>query len=342
MVKVTPISKRKSDHIDINLNQDVRSGLSNGLERFRFTHEALPEINLDEVDPSLEVFNHHLSAPILISSMTGGAQEAAQINQNLAIAAQNTKVALGLGSQRAAIDDPSLAYTYQVRKYAPDILLFANLGAIQLNTSYSIDHCRKAVEMIEADGLILHLNPLQEALQPHGNTNFAGLMNKIETICRILPVPVIAKEVGWGISRNTAVKLANAGVAAIDVAGAGGTSWSQVEMYRAEDPDQARLASAFVNWGIPTADSIQEVRQALPDMTIFASGGLRSGIEIAKCIALGATLGGMASPFLKAATVSVEKTIQEITNTRKEITIAMFVVSAVNLPMLTQAKLKKV
>lgn len=342
MAKVTPISKRKSEHIDINLNQDVRSGLSNGLERYRFTHEALPEINLNDIDTNIKVFNRTLSAPILISSMTGGATEAARINQNLATAAQATRIALGLGSQRAAIDNPSLVYTYQVRKYAPDILLFANLGAIQLNAGYSIDDCRKTVDMIEADGLILHLNPLQEALQPHGNTNFAGLFKKIEAICTAMEVPVIAKEVGWGISRNTAIRLANAGISAIDIAGAGGTSWSQVEMHRAENPNQARLAAAFIDWGIPTSDSILEVREALPEMTIFASGGIRSGIEIAKCLALGATLGGMANPFLKAAMISTEKVVQEITNTKKELTIAMFVASAINLNMLTPSKLRKI
>jgi isopentenyl-diphosphate delta-isomerase len=341
MAKVTPISKRKSEHIDINLNKDVRSGLNSGLERFHFTHEALPEIDLDEIDTSMELFNRRLSAPILISSMTGGTPEAARINQNLAVAAQSMNVAIGLGSQRAAIENPELAYTYQIRKYAPNVLLFANLGAIQLNRNYTIDHCRKAVDMIEADGLILHLNPLQEALQSNGDTNFSGLVKKIEAICKLLPLPVIAKEVGWGISGATALKLADAGVRVIDVAGAGGTSWSQVEMYRAQDPNLARLAAAFVDWGIPTANSILEVRQAIPEMTIFASGGLRSGIDIAKCIALGANLGGMASPFLKAASVSAEQAIQEIANTKRELITTMFATGSIDIPALGKAKLSQ-
>jgi isopentenyl-diphosphate delta-isomerase len=342
MAKVTPISNRKSEHININLTKDVRSGLSNGLERFHFIHEALPEINLADIDTTLELFNRYLSAPILISSMTGGTPEAARINQNLAKAAQATKIALGLGSQRAAIDNPDLESTYKVRKYAPDALLFANLGAIQLITHYSIDHCRRAIDMVEADGLILHLNPLQEALQSNGDTNFAGLIDKIESVCKALSVPVIVKEVGWGISKNTALKLYNAGVQAIDVAGAGGTSWSQVEMYRAKDPNRARLAASFIDWGIPTADSILEVKQILPEMTIFASGGIRSGIEIAKCISLGATLGGMASPFLKAAAKSAEDVIQEIANIINEIEITMFVIGAINLGHLKHTRLNKI
>ncbi|MDD2696489.1 MAG: alpha-hydroxy-acid oxidizing protein, partial [Anaerolineales bacterium] len=172
MKKVTPISQRKSDHIRINLQEDVKSGLSNGLERLRFTHQALPELDLEAVDLRSTIFGKKLAAPILISSMTGGTPEAAQINATLASAAQQAGVAIGLGSQRAAIDNPDLAYTFQVRRVAPDVLLFANLGAIQLNYGYTVAECQRAVDMIEADALILHLNPLQEALQPEGDTRF--------------------------------------------------------------------------------------------------------------------------------------------------------------------------
>jgi isopentenyl-diphosphate delta-isomerase len=295
MAKVTQISSRKSDHIRINLEEDVRSGLTTGLERYHFIHQALPELNLNDVDLSQNIFKHKVRAPILISSMTGGTEEAAAINRNLASAAQQTGIAMGLGSQRAAIDHSELAPTFQVRRFAPDVLLFANLGAIQLNYRYGIDECQQAVDMIEADALILHLNALQEAVQPEGDTLFAGLLSKIETVCRNLPVPVIAKEVGWGFSEQAARQLAGAGVAAIDVAGAGGTSWSQVEMHRANNESQARLAAAFVEWGIPTSEAILNVHRAAPGLTIIASGGLRSGVDIAKCIALGASLGGMAA-----------------------------------------------
>jgi len=203
--------------------------------------------------------------------MTGGTSEAARINRNLALAAQAHGVALGVGSQRAALEHPELAFTFQVRREAPDIMLFANLGAVQLNYGYTTDDCRRAVEMIEADALILHLNPLQEALQPEGNTRFAGLAAKIEEVCRALEVPVVVKEVGWGISEQAARMLAEAGVAAIDVAGAGGTSWSQVEMHRAPTAFQRQLAAAFVAWGIPTAESILAVRRAAPDNRTHSS-----------------------------------------------------------------------
>ena len=324
MPKVTQTGSRKNDHIRINLEEDVRSSLTTGLERYRFIHQALPELALDDVDLSTNILGRTLQAPILISSMTGGTKEAGVINCTLAEAAQEMGVAMGLGSQRAAIEHPETANSFQVRKVAPDILLFANLGAIQLNYGYGIDECQRAISMVEADALYLHFNALQEAVQPEGDTNFGGLLNKIESICKVLEVPVIAKEVGWGISGETARHLVNAGVSAIDVAGAGGTSWTQVEMYRAKNAEQARLAAAFIDWGIPTAESIIQVRKSVPQTPIFASGGIKTGLDIAKCIALGATLGGMAGPFLKAAVLSVEETIQTIHEIKREIQISMF------------------
>jgi len=227
-----------------------------------------------------------------------------------------------------------------VRRVAPDILLLANLGAVQLNYQYSVEDCRRAVDMIEADGLILHLNPLQEALQPEGDTHFMGLLGKIEQVCRQVGVPVVAKEVGWGISEATARRLANAGVSAIDVAGAGGTSWSQVEMYRIQDEHLARVAAAFRDWGIPTADAIQMARRGAPGLLTFASGGLVNGIDIAKCIALGACMGGMAGPFLRAA-ADIENVVAIIEEIRLEIQIAMFATGSANLQQLQQAALVK-
>lgn len=339
MPKVTPIGNRKSDHIRINLEKDVRSDLTTGLERYRFTHQALPELNLEDIDLSLTLFGRSLRSPILISSMTGGTSEAAALNRTLAAAAQETGIAMGLGSQRAAVEHPELAPTFQVRQEAPDILLFANLGAVQLNYDFGLDQCLRAVEMIEADALILHLNALQEAVQPEGNTRFAGLLDKIEAICSQIPVPVIAKEVGWGFSDKAARQLAEAGIAAIDVAGAGGTSWTQVEMHRTKDEGQARLAATFIDWGIPTAESILQIRKAAPEMTIFASGGLRNGIDIAKCIALGATLGGMASPFLKAAAQSLEDITQTINQIRREIQVCMFTTGTRDLKELRSTEL---
>ncbi len=330
---------RKADHIRINMEEDVRSGLTTGLERYRFIHQALPEINLDAVNLSQKLFGRTVRAPILISSMTGGTEEAGRINQILAEAAQEMGVVMGVGSQRAALENESVADTFRVRRYAPDILLLANLGAVQLNYGYTVDHCRRAVEMIEADALILHLNALQEAVQPEGDTHFAGLADKIAEVCSVMQVPVIAKEVGWGISERAARLLADAGVAAIDVAGAGGTSWSQVEKYRIEDESLARVATAFRGWGIPTAESIEMVRKAAPGVKIFASGGLRSGVEIAKCIALGASVGGMAGPFLKAAARSLEDTVQTIEEISRELRICFFAAGAGSIEQMQQTPL---
>lgn len=339
MPKVTQTSARKDDHIRINLDEDVKSGLTTGLEHYHFLHQALPELNLRDVKLNTEVLDHPLKAPILISSMTGGTDQAARINRTLAEASQEMGIAMGLGSQRAAIEDPGLRSTFQVRRYAPDVLLFANLGAVQLNYGYGIDQCQSAVEMISADALILHLNPLQEAVQPEGESNFANLLAKIETICKQLTVPVVVKEVGWGFSEKTARKLYEAGVAAIDIAGAGGTSWSQVEMHRNSDPFQASLAAAFIDWGIPTARALLNVKSGAPGMTMFASGGLRDGIDIAKCIALGASLGGMAGPFLKAADVSLKATVDMIKLIQEQIRVAMFAAGAANIQQLKNTTL---
>ncbi|UCD42626.1 MAG: type 2 isopentenyl-diphosphate Delta-isomerase [Chloroflexota bacterium] len=341
MPKVTQTSSRKADHIRINLEEDVRSGLSTGLEHYHFIHQALPELNLEDINLSSEVFERNLSAPILISSMTGGTDEAGEINRTLAEAAQETGIAMGLGSQRAAVENPELSSTFQVRQYAPDILLLANLGAVQLNYGYGVEECQQAVDMIEADALILHLNALQEAVQPEGDTRFAGLLSKIESVCRALPVPVIVKEVGWGFSEEAARQLEAAGVSAIDVAGAGGTSWTQVEMHRAKNQYQAKLAAAFLDWGIPTVVAINNIHTAAPRLKIFASGGLRDGIDIAKCIALGASLGGMASPFLKAAKNSLAETIDTIGLIQRQMQVAMFACGAKDIYHLKKSLLIK-
>ncbi len=318
------VSSRKDDHIRINLEKDVASSITTGLEFIHLQSRALPEIDLVDVDVTTTIFGKRVNAPIMISSMTGGTDAAEKINRVLAEAAQTCGVAMGVGSQRAAIENPSLGKTFNIRSYAPNILLFANLGAVQLNYGFGLDECRRAVEMIRADALYLHLNAIQEAVQPEGNTRFSGLLNKIETVCRHLEVPVFIKEVGWGISGEDAVRLADTGVAGIDVAGAGGTSWSQVEMHRIEDPYRAHIAAAFHGWGIPTARSIRMVCEAAPNLMVFASGGLKDGVEAAKCIALGASLCGFASPLLKTAAVSTDATVRLITALQQEIRICLF------------------
>jgi isopentenyl-diphosphate delta-isomerase len=335
--------RRKADHIRINLEEDVAfKKLTNGLEAYFFMHQALPELDLAEIDTSIELFGKTLKTPLLISSMTGGTAKAREINRTLAAGAQVAGMAMGLGSMRAAIEDPSLEPTYQVRDVAPDILLFANLGAVQLNYGYGLSQCQRSVDMIDADALILHFNPLQEAVQPEGDGNFAGLLRKIEEVCRRLPVPVIAKEVGWGFSREAARQLAEAGVAAIDVAGAGGTSWSQVEMYRAPTARHARIAGAFIDWGIPTADSIRYCREASPHLPIIASGGIRDGIEAAKCIALGASLVGLAGEFLRAADRDGVDGVVELAGTiTQELRVAMFCAAVADLAALARTPLVK-
>ncbi len=324
------IDQRKADHIRINLEEDVHfPTLTTGLETYRFTHQALPELDLQEIDTSVQIFGKRLALPLLVSSMTGGTEEAAQINRNLAIAAEAEQVAIGVGSQRAGIESAATAASFQVREVAPTTLLLANLGAVQLNYGYGVAECQRAIDMIGADALILHVNPLQEAVQPEGDTNWKGLMGKIERVCTALEQPVIVKEVGWGLSQRVARQLIEAGVAALDVAGAGGTSWSQVEMHRAPTARLRRLAGAFADWGIPTAESLSTVAQLRtqmqqPALRLFASGGIRNGQEIAKCVGLGADLVGLASPFLRCAVDSAEAVVEEMSILGAELQITMF------------------
>ncbi len=330
--------ERKSDHIRINLEEEVGfEHVTTGLERYLLLHRALPGIDLTAIDTSIRFLGKRLAAPLIISGMTGGTPEAEIINRRLAEAAQNAEIGMGLGSQRAAIEDASLEYTYRVRRVAPDVLLLANLGAVQLNYGYGVDECRRAVEMIEADALTLHVNPLQEALQPGGDTRFGDLLPRIEAVCGALDVPVMVKEVGWGISAPVARQLADAGVAAIDVAGAGGSSWSQVEMYRAVTDRQRAVAAAFADWGIPTAESLRMARRGAPAIPTMASGGIRDGIQIAKAIALGAAACGIAGPFLKAASESTSAVIDLILLLVDQLRKAMFVTGTRDIAALQKA-----
>ena len=258
---------RKREHIETVLSENVAAkGVTSGFERYFFEHVALPELDLDAVDLSSELFGKRLEAPYLISSMTGGAQRARDINLRLAEAAQEYRIAMAVGSQRAGLENDDLAESYQVRAVAPDILLFANIGAVQLNYGFGVDEARRAVDMIEADALFLHLNPLQEAVQPEGDRNWHGLFDKIEALIRGISVPVAVKEVGNGISAAVARRLADCGVTAIDVAGAGGTSWSEVEAHRQPDALTREVAHAFAGWGIPTALALAEIRRAALDL----------------------------------------------------------------------------
>lgn len=331
---------RKDDHLRITMEEDVTfSRISTGLGAYRFLHQALPEIDLDAVDTSTHFLGHRLSFPMLIASMTGGTAQSGHVNRLLAEAAQAAGIGMGLGSTRAMLEQPDVTKTYQVRKVAPDLVLFANLGAVQLNCGYTADDCLRLVDLTEADGLYLHLNPLQEALQVEGDTHFANLLRRIEEVCAALTVPVIVKEVGWGLSARVARLLIDAGVAALDVAGAGGTSWSQVELFRLEDPVNREVAAGFRDWGIPTAESIKMVRAVDTHIPLAASGGLKTGIDIAKCLALGADVATVAAVILRAAIESPEALVSRIEVLRRQLQIAMFATGSPNIVALKQAEL---
>jgi len=306
------IENRKSEHLRVCIEEDVEfQQLTSGLEKYRFTHCCLPELDRSDIELGTTFLGKSLKAPILISSMTGGTELAHLVNTRLATVAQRYGLAMGVGSQRIALEQPELAPTFAVRSLAPDILLLANLGAVQLNYGCGLEDCLKLVELLEADALILHLNPLQEWVQSGGDSNFKGLLAKIQQICAQLPVPVIAKEVGNGISAPMAKQLIEAGVAAIDVAGAGGTSWAKVESQRAKDNRQRHLGQVFADWGLPTAECITTIRSMNSTIPLIASGGLKNGLDLAKSIALGADLGGLARPFLVAA-IESEAAVDEL------------------------------
>lgn len=331
-----PGRDRKREHIDLALEKRMQVDHRH-FHDYRFDHVALPEIARDDVDVSTEFLGKHLQAPLLVSCMTGGTELAARINRNLAIAAEETQVPLGVGSQRKAIEDSAQAETFQVRDVAPTIPLLANLGAVQLNYGYGVDECRRTVEMIDADALVLHLNPLQEAIQPEGQTDFSDLAEKIERLVPALDVPVIVKEVGAGISARVARTLREAGVSIVDTAGVGGTSWARIEAARAEDLEIGEL---FADWGIPTPESILQVA-SVEGLFVIGSGGVRSGIDVAKAIALGAGLVGMAAPFLEAAVESSEAVASRLGRTIEELKTAMFCLGVENLAELRTVAIEK-
>jgi isopentenyl-diphosphate delta-isomerase len=327
---------RKAEHIRLALDARMQLGAS-AFDDYRFGHEALPEIDMAEIDTSVEFLGRRLAAPLLISCMTGGTESAGIINRNLAAGAERTGVAVGVGSQRKALEDPAKADTFRVREVAPSVPLLANLGAVQLNYGMGVRECRQAVDMIQADALVLHLNPLQEAIQPEGQCNFAGLLPKIGEVVRELGAPVVAKEVGSGLSARAARGLAEQGVRILDTAGVGGTSWARIEAARAGDLE---IGEIFAGWGLPTPLSIQEVRQ-VPDVTVIASGGIRNGLDAAKAIALGADLAGMAYPFLAPALESPDKVAERVRRFVQELKICMFCLGVKTVAELRHTDIRK-
>ncbi len=322
-------TERKREHLEICLHEPVEMERPTGFEHYRFLHEALPEIAPEDVDIRTAFLGRELAMPFIISSMTGGAARGLEINRHLAAAANALGIPMAVGSQRAALRHPEARQSFGVvREVAPDVPVYANLGAAQLNRGYGLAELRQVIGMIDADGLFLHLNPLQEAIQEGGNTDYRNLAVRIGEVARGLGRPVLAKEVGAGISPRTARLLSDSGVAAIDVSGAGGTSWSKIEALRAEEPARRQLGLRFAEWGIPTAQSLVLCRAELPGMPLIASGGIRDGITAAKALALGADLVGLALPLLSAADVSQEAVEDVLLRFARELRLAMFLVGA--------------
>lgn len=333
--------ERKGDHIKICLEKDVQAKrITTGFEDIFFVHRALPEIDREKIDLSTKLFDHKFSAPIIVGAMTGGTSEATKINKTIAEAVQELGLGMGVGSQRAAIEDAKLECSFaETRKKAPTAFLIGNIGAPQLVQGWRLDQAQIAVNMIDADALAIHLNPLQEAIQPEGETNYENALEKIKEIATSLSVPVIAKETGAGIAAEEAKKLEEAGVKGIDVSGAGGTSWAAVEYYRAKatlDKKDERLGQTFWDWGIPTAVSVFEVSNSV-NVPIIASGGIRTGLDVAKSLALGASLVSVSAPVLRPATQSVGQVKETLELIIEELKNAMFLTGAD-----TVKKLKKV
>ena len=332
-----PERDRKAEHIALALEERMQVR-RDAFDRLAFEHCALPEIDLDDVDVSCEFLGKRLEAPLLVSSMTGGTGEAARINRHLAEAAELRGIAIAVGSQRKAIEDPVTAASFEVRRYAPTVPVLGNLGAVQLNYGFGVAQCRKALDMLGADALILHLNPLQEAIQPEGQTRFRSLLPKIAEVVAGLGAPVVVKEIGSGLSERVGRELQRVGVRILDTAGVGGTSWARIEAARADDFDIGEL---FADWGIPTPDSIRALAR-IPGIQVIASGGIRHGLDVAKAIALGADLAGMAYRFLQPARVSAAAVAEKIDRTVRELKIAMFCAGARNLAELRRLPLREV
>ncbi|MFH0713569.1 MAG: type 2 isopentenyl-diphosphate Delta-isomerase [Candidatus Micrarchaeota archaeon] len=327
-------SSRKTDHVKIALEKNVQHSTPTGFDEIEFLHYALPELNFDAIDTTVTFLKRNFSLPFMVLSMTGGHESVERINKDIALACEEKNIPMGVGSQRAMLEKPELAKTFKVKDVAPNVFLCGNIGGYQLK-NYSIDKIEKMICDIEADALCIHLNPLQEVVQPEGDRNWAGVLKAIEKTCSQLDVPIIAKEVGAGLNVDVCRELEAAGVAAIDVSGTGGTSWAGIEVYR----KGAEAGNLYWNWGVPTVIALQEAAKTVK-IPLIASGGVRNGLHVAKALRLGATLAGAASPFLKAQnTGGADGVKKEIEKWEKELKIAMFLTRSKDLATLKKAKL---
>jgi len=333
---------RKDSHLALCLTEKVEfiSAGGNGFGELRFEHDALPEIDKAEVSTEIELLGKRLAAPLVVGAMTGGTPRAGELNRRLALAAEACGVGFALGSQRKMLGDPSTRSSYAVREAAPRLpLLLGNVGAVQLNYGVGVPELRRLIDGVGCDAFFFHLNPLQEAIQPEGDTRFSGLVSKLRAVVPELGVPVLLKEVGAGISRATALKIREIPVAGVEVAGTGGTSWSKIESLRTTDPVQRTTGELFARWGIPTTESIAICRSILPDRVVIASGGIRDGIDVAKAIALGADAAAMALPFLRAAEQSIESAVLAVRRVVEELRTAMFLTGCRRVSELAQRTL---
>jgi len=319
---------RKRDHIDICLNKNVKFCKTNGFEKYELVHSAIVDFSFSDVDVSTEFLGHRVDAPIIISSMTGGCEKAEKINRNLALAAQKLNIAMSCGSQKAMIEDAKLSSSYIVKNGAPNILYIGNVGLDYLRNRKNFERIKRAIDVIEGDGIFVHLNLAQELVQKEGEKDFCGSIKNLEKFTKFADVPVLVKEVGFGIPGKTAEILESVGVKAIDIAGAGGTSWTKVEKHRQKD---SLLADRFSEWGIPTAESLLECKKAVVDLPIIASGGIYDGITACKAFALGADLVGIALPLLSAACKSSHDVEKYLRNFILEIKTAMMLSGVANI-----------
>ena len=330
--------RRKSEHLRIVSDNDVVHAGSTLLEDVNLLHQALPELDLDEIDLKTDFFGKTLDAPLMITSMTGGAESSEEMNRGLAQAAAREGVAFAVGSQRVMLKHPDVSDHFAVRKYIPDGVLLGNIGAVQLE-EYPVETIVDLVDRIEADGICVHLNPAQELVQSEGHRRFKGLMNAIEHLMEKMHGRVLIKETGAGLSPQTAEKLKSLGVRYVDISGAGGTSWTKVEMYRANQGVLRRIGGTFSNWGIPTAFSVIAARKVCGDQTrIIASGGIENGLDAARAIAIGADIAGFARSvlvsFLDGGTDGASEYIDRI---KQELRIAMLLTGSVNVEQLSTA-----
>jgi isopentenyl-diphosphate delta-isomerase len=335
--------KRKEEHISISLKHNVQAReVTTGFEDATFIHKALPEIDRQKIDLSTKIFGHKFAAPLIVGAITGGTREATKINATIAEVVEELGLGMGVGSQRAALEDKKYEESFAVaRRKAPTAFLVANIGGVQLVNGYGPKEVEKAMKMIEADALAVHLNALQETAQPEGQTNFTGVLEKLAQIAGDLEKPIIVKETGAGIAAEEAKKLEAAGAKGVDVSGVGGTSWAAVEYYRAKEVQDAfrrRLGDLFWDWGIPTAVSIVEVSQTV-DIPVIASGGVRNGVEVAKALALGSDLTSLSQPVLRAAVKGVQKTRDMLSLLMDELRNVMFLVGAESIAALCKVPL---